>query len=108
MCNHVQYILRPMISLVCHNNCSEDEDKPQFQTSLFIYILIPVVLIIFSAGCAMRYKYRKKKPWAHAHHLRRQVAYLKQGMPVRRPSESGSSTGIRPVMAPGQCLSSLQ
>lgn len=49
---------------------------------MFLYILLFGVVVLFAAGCAMRYKFRKRKPWAHAHHLRRQALYLKRGMPT--------------------------
>lgn len=41
------------------------------------YILIPIVAIIICAACGMRCKYRKEKPWAEGHHLKRDVAQLK-------------------------------
>ena len=56
--------------------------------------------MILVAGCAMRWKYRKQKPWAEAHHLQRQVAYLKQGPPIEQREAAPTDAGKKLTSLP--------
>ena len=72
-------------------NNGMSSQTPQWTFPL-VFTIISLALII-TLGCAMRYKYMKKKPWRDGHHKKRELTRLKHSITTDRERHvSGSDS----------------